>query len=135
MELAEFGPALDAWLAEHAEHLAPDHAGGESLDQSMAQLAKVKRAAFDETGLPTFGTTNVDFNPAMRAVLAKIDDRMAVRLSVGPNEFAAAGDPSIGGPRRFLPANPHSAKCVPRGPLRLLGVEKPVWTHVWRGLW
>lgn len=34
------------------------------------------------------GTTNVDFNPAMRGALARIRDEDRVTLSVGPDEFA-----------------------------------------------
>ncbi|HKN39957.1 MAG TPA: acyl-CoA dehydrogenase family protein [Acidimicrobiia bacterium] len=46
MELDEFRSGLDAWLDEQASSLAPDHPVG-TLDDEMAQLAKVKRAAFD----------------------------------------------------------------------------------------
>src|SRR5436305_14882791 len=46
MELDEFRSGLDAWLDEHAAALAPSGAVG-SLDDEMAQLAKVKRAAFE----------------------------------------------------------------------------------------
>jgi len=46
MELDAFGPALDRWLDEHAAALAPDRAT-ETLDQHMAQLAKVKRLTYD----------------------------------------------------------------------------------------
>jgi alkylation response protein AidB-like acyl-CoA dehydrogenase len=47
VELAEFRPALDAWLDEHASALAPAEAGFGTLDEQMAQLSKVKRALFD----------------------------------------------------------------------------------------
>src|SRR3954470_8043610 len=46
MELEEFRSAVDAWLADQAGALAPDRPPS-SLDEEMAQLAKVKRAAFD----------------------------------------------------------------------------------------
>ena len=46
MELDEFRSALDGWLDEQASQLAPDHPAG-TLDDEMAQLAKVKRAAYD----------------------------------------------------------------------------------------
>src|SRR5205807_9118514 len=46
MELDEFRPALDAWLDEHSAALAPSGGVG-TLDDEMAQLAKVKRAMFD----------------------------------------------------------------------------------------
>src|SRR3954451_7426923 len=46
MDLEEFRLAVDAWLADQAAALAPDRPPS-SLDEEMAQLAKVKRAAFD----------------------------------------------------------------------------------------
>ena len=46
MELEEFRSGLDAWLDEHAAALAPSGAVG-SLDDEMAQLAKVKWVTFD----------------------------------------------------------------------------------------
>jgi alkylation response protein AidB-like acyl-CoA dehydrogenase len=47
MELDEFRRALDAWLDENADVLAPDHGGLGTLDDQMRQLSKVKRLAFD----------------------------------------------------------------------------------------
>jgi alkylation response protein AidB-like acyl-CoA dehydrogenase len=45
--LAEFRTGLDAWLDGHARALAPEFDGAGTLDQQMAQLANVKRLAFD----------------------------------------------------------------------------------------
>jgi alkylation response protein AidB-like acyl-CoA dehydrogenase len=47
MELDEFRTSLDAWLDEQEGVLIPDHDGLGTLDGQMAQLAKVKRLAFD----------------------------------------------------------------------------------------
>jgi len=47
MELDEFRTSLDAWLNSHAAELAPSFAGAGTLDEQMAQLAKVKRLAYD----------------------------------------------------------------------------------------
>jgi len=47
MELDEFRASLDRWLDEHHEALAPDHPGLGTLDDQMAQLAKVKRLTYD----------------------------------------------------------------------------------------
>ena len=47
MELDEFRTSLDTWLDEHADDLAPEHHGLGTLDQQMAQLAKVKRLTFE----------------------------------------------------------------------------------------
>jgi alkylation response protein AidB-like acyl-CoA dehydrogenase len=46
MELDEYRASLDAWLEQNAEALAPDHNGVGTLDDQMAQLAKVKRLTF-----------------------------------------------------------------------------------------
>lgn len=53
MELTEFRPALDHWLDEHHDELAPPYAYG-SLDEQMAQLSRVKRALF-EAGWMRYG--------------------------------------------------------------------------------
>src|SRR5438874_7523112 len=47
MELDAFRAAVDSWIDENAEALAPEGAGPTTLDQQMAQLSKVKRLAFD----------------------------------------------------------------------------------------
>src|SRR5438874_4895145 len=47
MELDAFRAAVDRWLDENAEALAPETASPTTLDQHMAQLTKVKRLAFD----------------------------------------------------------------------------------------
>jgi alkylation response protein AidB-like acyl-CoA dehydrogenase len=47
MELDAFRKSLDDWLDEHDHELAPTYDGGGTLDQQMAQIAKVRRLAFD----------------------------------------------------------------------------------------
>lgn len=47
MELDRFRRSLDGWLAEHGQQLAPAYEGAGTLDQKMAQIAKVRRLAFD----------------------------------------------------------------------------------------
>src|SRR5438067_11768930 len=47
MELDAFRAAVDRWLDENAEALAPETASPTTLDQHMAQLTKVKALAFD----------------------------------------------------------------------------------------
>lgn len=47
MELDEFRAGLDAWLDTQHDALVPDHPGAGTLDEQMAQLAKVKRLTFD----------------------------------------------------------------------------------------
>jgi alkylation response protein AidB-like acyl-CoA dehydrogenase len=47
MELDEFRTSLDAWLDENHEALTFGHDGSGTLDEQMAQLAEVKRRAYD----------------------------------------------------------------------------------------
>jgi alkylation response protein AidB-like acyl-CoA dehydrogenase len=47
VDLAEFRAALDRWLDDNAAALAPGWAGRGTLDEQMAQLARVKRLAYD----------------------------------------------------------------------------------------
>ncbi|HEU5305868.1 MAG TPA: acyl-CoA dehydrogenase family protein [Acidimicrobiia bacterium] len=51
MELHRFRRELDVWLDDHADELAPetglDHAAVPTLDDHMAQIAKVRRLTFD----------------------------------------------------------------------------------------
>jgi len=47
VHLDEFRSAVDAWLDAHADELAPAYDGAGTLDQRMAQIAKVRRLAFD----------------------------------------------------------------------------------------
>src|SRR5437764_17449 len=47
MELEEFRSAVDDWLDQQEAVLAPEYAGLGTLDQQMAQLAKVKQMAHD----------------------------------------------------------------------------------------
>jgi alkylation response protein AidB-like acyl-CoA dehydrogenase len=73
MELEEFRSALDAWLDEQASSLAPDHPAG-TLDDEMAQLAKVKRLAF-EAGWMRWGwperVGGLGGSPILRAYLGE----------------------------------------------------------------
>jgi alkylation response protein AidB-like acyl-CoA dehydrogenase len=47
MELEEFRGKLDDWLDQHAEELAPEFTGAGTLDQHMAQIAKIRHLTFD----------------------------------------------------------------------------------------
>ncbi|HKF78757.1 MAG TPA: acyl-CoA dehydrogenase family protein [Candidatus Dormibacteraeota bacterium] len=47
MELDAFRVSLDAWLDSRRDELAPAYPGAGTLDQRMAQIAKVRRLAFD----------------------------------------------------------------------------------------
>ena len=54
MDLDGFRTSLDAWLDDNHGSLAPAYRGSGTLDEQMAQLAKVKRLAFD-AGWMRFG--------------------------------------------------------------------------------
>lgn len=47
MHLDEFRAALDAWLDEHQDELAPGYEGKGTLDEQMDQIAKVRRLTYD----------------------------------------------------------------------------------------
>jgi alkylation response protein AidB-like acyl-CoA dehydrogenase len=47
VELAAFRALLDGWLDSRRDELASAYAGAGTLDQKMAQIAKVRRLAFD----------------------------------------------------------------------------------------
>ena len=47
VELDEFRKKLDDWLDQHADELAPNFTGAGTLDDYMAQIAKVRRLTFD----------------------------------------------------------------------------------------
>lgn len=47
MQLDAFRRALDGWLDEHADELAPRFDGAGTLDQQMAQIARIRRLTFD----------------------------------------------------------------------------------------
>jgi len=46
-ELDAFRSALDTWLDDHADELAPDFEGAGTLDEEMEQIAKVRHLTFD----------------------------------------------------------------------------------------
>ncbi len=48
METTEFRTRLVRWLDDHAAELAPPFLGAGTLDEQMTQLARVKRALFDD---------------------------------------------------------------------------------------
>lgn len=54
MDLEAFRRSVDDWLDERADELAPAYPGAGTLDQRMAQIAKVRRLAFD-AGLARWG--------------------------------------------------------------------------------
>ncbi len=47
MEIEEFRASVDAWLQQNSSALTPDSGAVETLDDQMAQLAKVKRLTYE----------------------------------------------------------------------------------------
>jgi alkylation response protein AidB-like acyl-CoA dehydrogenase len=47
MDIGEFRSSLDVWLEDNRSALAPAYEGGGTLDQQMAQLAKVRRLTYE----------------------------------------------------------------------------------------
>ena len=74
MDLPTFRKALDDWLAAHASELVPEHDGRGTLDEAMAQLAKVKRLCH-EAGWMRWGwperVGGLGGSPILRAYLGE----------------------------------------------------------------
>jgi alkylation response protein AidB-like acyl-CoA dehydrogenase len=47
VQLDEFRRQFDDWLDQHADELAPTHTGAATLDDHMAQIAKIRQLTFD----------------------------------------------------------------------------------------
>lgn len=74
MDLDEFRKGLDDWLDERQSDLAPDHEAPATLEQDLAQLARVKRAGF-EAGWMRWGwperVGGLGGSPVLRAYLGE----------------------------------------------------------------
>jgi alkylation response protein AidB-like acyl-CoA dehydrogenase len=74
MDLAAFRTALEHWLDENREALAPDAAAVTTLEGQMAQLSKVKRLCYD-AGWMRWGwpehVTGLGGSPLLRAYLGE----------------------------------------------------------------
>jgi alkylation response protein AidB-like acyl-CoA dehydrogenase len=46
-DIDDFRSSVESWLDDNQRVLAPDYQGTGTLDEQMAQLAKVKRLAYD----------------------------------------------------------------------------------------
>lgn len=112
MEFGAFRAALDGWLDEHAAELAPAFEGAGTLDQRMAQIAKVRRLAFD-AGWARWGwpekAGGLDGSTLMRAYLS---EAVTARDLVEPGLYSM---PEVLGPSVVTFARPGlSAAMVPR---------------------
>jgi alkylation response protein AidB-like acyl-CoA dehydrogenase len=87
-ELDEFRVALDAWLDEQHDALAPDHPGTGTLDQQMAQLAKVKQATYDAGWMRRGWPERVGGLPGSTLLRAYLGEAVTSRDLVEPGLYS-----------------------------------------------
>jgi alkylation response protein AidB-like acyl-CoA dehydrogenase len=112
LELDAFREAVDGWLDGHAVELAPCYAGAGTLDERMAQIAKVRRLAFD-AGWARWGWPEAaggrGGSPLLRAYLS---ETVTARDLVEPGLYSM---PEVLGPSvlRFAPPELSAAMLPP----------------------
>ena len=103
MRLDEFRKAVDDWLDTHRDALAPSFAGAGSLEERMAQIAKVRRLAFD-AGWARWGwpetVGGLGGSPLLRAYLS---EAVTARDLVSPGLYSM---PEVLGPSVLTFARP-----------------------------
>jgi alkylation response protein AidB-like acyl-CoA dehydrogenase len=111
MELDAFRKALDDWLDEHDDELAPNYAGGGTLEAKMAQIAKVRRLAFD-AGWARWGwPERVGGFGGSTLLRAYLSEAVTARDLVEPGLYSL---PEVLGPSVITFARPElSAKVLP----------------------
>jgi alkylation response protein AidB-like acyl-CoA dehydrogenase len=111
MELNAFRKALDDWLDEHDDELAPGYAGGGTLEAKMAQIAKVRRLAFD-AGWARWGwPERVGGFGGSTLLRAYLSEAVTARDLVEPGLYSL---PEVLGPSVITFARPElSAKVLP----------------------
>jgi len=103
LDLDDFRTSVDAWLDDHADELAPAYRGAGTLAERMAQIAKVRRLAFD-AGWARWGWTEavggLGGSPILRAYLS---EAVTARDLVEPGLYSM---PEVLGPSviTFAPA-------------------------------
>jgi alkylation response protein AidB-like acyl-CoA dehydrogenase len=112
MELDAFRPSLDDWLDEHRDELAPSFAGAGTLDERMAQIAKVRRLAFD-AGWARWGWPEAVGGFGGSTLLrAYLSEAITARDLVEPGLYSM---PEVLGPSVIAFARPAlSAEMLPR---------------------
>ena len=88
MELDAFRPALDRWLEDHEAALAPEYEGLGTLDEQMAQLAKVKRLAYDEGWMRWGWPERVGGLGGSSLLRAYLGEALTIRGLVDPNGYS-----------------------------------------------
>src|SRR6266699_3453124 len=134
MQLDAFRKALDDWLDEHGDELAPSYAGGGTLDQKMTQIAKVRRRAV-YAGWARWGwPEQVGGYGGSTLLRAYLSEAVTARDLLEPGLYSL---PEVLGPSVITFARPElSAKVLPQllrrpHPRRLAGnrpegVDQPV---------
>src|ERR687891_1683369 len=93
MELDAFRKSLDDWLDEHADELATAFDGRGTLDQKMAQIAKVRRLAFD-AGWARWGwPEHVGGFGGSTLLRAYLSEAVTARGLVGPGLYSMPEGP------------------------------------------
>jgi alkylation response protein AidB-like acyl-CoA dehydrogenase len=111
MDLDGFRAGLDRWLDERAADLAPPYAGAGTLDEVMAQIAKVRRLTFDD-GWARWGWPEaVGGSGGSTLLRAYLSEAVTARDLVDPGLYSM---PEVLGPSflRFAPAS-LSAEMLP----------------------
>jgi alkylation response protein AidB-like acyl-CoA dehydrogenase len=111
MELYAFRKALDDWLDEHDDELAPSYTGGGTLEAKMAQIAKVRRLAFD-AGWARWGwPERVRGFGGSTLLRAYLSEAVTARDLLEPGLYSL---PEVLGPSVITFARPElSAKVIP----------------------
>jgi alkylation response protein AidB-like acyl-CoA dehydrogenase len=111
MELDAFRTALDRWLDEHHAELAPGYLGAGTLDQRIAQIAKVRRLTFD-AGWARWGWPEQAGGLGGAALLrAYLSEALTARDLVEPGLYSM---PEVLGPSVIIFARPElSARMLP----------------------
>ena len=112
MNLDPFRRSVDAWLDERADELAPPYRGAGTLDERMAQIAKVRRLAFD-AGWARWGWPESAGGHGGSTILrAYLSEAVTARDLVEPGLYSM---PEVLGPSvmRFAPPDLSAAMLPP----------------------
>jgi alkylation response protein AidB-like acyl-CoA dehydrogenase len=110
MELDTFRPRLDDWLDAHAAELAPPFAGVGTLDEKMAQIAKVRRLTYDADWARSGWPEAVGGLGGSTLLRAYLSEAVSARDLVEPGLYSM---PEVLGPSVITFAADLAAKMVP----------------------
>ena len=110
MQLDAFRSQLDEWLDAHSAELAPAFRGAGSLDEKMAQIAKVRRLTFD-AGWARWGWSEAVGGLGGSTLLrAYLSEAVSARELVEPGLYSM---PEVLGPSVITFAPDLAAEMVP----------------------